>query len=166
MTSEEKRRSSYQNGHGKSARLLLTWCGGKTQHFGVRFDLQQLSHQGGDQRRGLVATNHVFFCAAASITSARFGGVRFNSGRSDECAPQACGEYRAKNCVFLLLFAPASEGGVLADVVFIVWGIKTLEKRLKPTETGLLPQSRQYFCVSSPRVLFDVLHEGFYGYCY
>lgn len=43
-----------------------------------------------------------------------------------------------KNCNFLLLFAPASQEGILADVVFIDLGIKTLEKRLKPKQTYLL----------------------------
>lgn len=46
-----------------------------------------------------------------------------------------------KNCNLLLLFAPASEEGILADVVFIDLGIKTLEKRLKPKQTYLLPLS-------------------------
>lgn len=46
-----------------------------------------------------------------------------------------------KNCDLLLLFAPASKEGFLADVVFIDLGIKTLEKRLKPKQTYLLPLS-------------------------
>lgn len=57
--------------------------------------------------------------------------------------PQACGKSRGgkKNRGLLLLFAPAREEGILADVVFIVWGIKTLQKRLKPKQTYLLPLS-------------------------
>lgn len=46
-----------------------------------------------------------------------------------------------QNCNLLLLFAPVSEEGILADVVFIVCGIKTLEKRLKPKQSYLLPLS-------------------------